>query len=447
MIKYLCLILLTLPRIDLSYCTLATDTFNAGTFRFVNDSDTISLNITIRHRGEASLVYNKPSYAIKLYNAQGESVDTSFLEMRRDNSWILDAMASDKARMRNRVSLDLWLEFGRKPWYYANEPNLINGYRGQMVEVYVNDSTQGIYCLMEHVDRKQLKLKKYSKEKGIRGLLYKSNHWGGTARFDLPSDLPDSAANAWDSWEIKYPQLEDGEPISWNPLFNLVNFIQYSDSATFTDSIAYYVDLPVFVDYILFCQLLSARDNTAKNTHISFYDIQKDQRALYTPWDLDHSWGRQYNGSVEAYNYSLFTQNQLYVRMLKDYPSFKDSLSIRWHELRTTYFSIEHIDSLFAKYFDLYADMGIDTIEQTIWSGHNALTFTIQDERRYIHNWVINRLGFLDKLYSLPSQPITTFLPIEKAGCSAHKILRNGHLYILRNQHKFNSYGQTIYHE
>jgi len=445
MLKILFLVLFS--QIHLHYTTLDKDTFNTGTFQLIQGGDTISLNMKVRHRGRSALHYDKPSYAIKLTDSIGQNIDTAILGMRSDNYWILDAMAVDHARMRNRVSMDLWLEFSRQPWYYANEPKLINGYRGQMVEVYVNNASQGIYCLMERVDRKQLKLKKYAEKKGIRGLLYKSNHWGGTATFDLPSDLPNSSASAWDSWEIQYPKLEDGEPVSWDPLINLIDFIQSSDSATFADSIAYYVDLPVFTDYILFCQLLSARDNTAKNTLISFYDFQKDQRALYTPWDLDHSWGRQYNGNVEDFDYDLFTQNQLYVRMQKDYPNFKDSLSTRWQELRTTSFSIEHIDSLFATYLDLYTTLGIDTIEQTLWSGHNAISFTIEDERSYIHDWVINRLTFLDTLYSLPTPPITTFLPIEKTGCSAHKILMDGHLYIILNQHKFNSYGQTIYHE
>lgn len=42
--------------------------------------------------------------------------------MRSDNNWILDAMAVDRARMRNRVSTDLWLAFSTKPYHAAYTP-------------------------------------------------------------------------------------------------------------------------------------------------------------------------------------------------------------------------------------------------------------------------------------------------------------------------------------
>ena len=33
----------------------------------------------------------------------------------------------------------IWLDFSEKPYYYADEPKMINGSRGRFVEVYVND--------------------------------------------------------------------------------------------------------------------------------------------------------------------------------------------------------------------------------------------------------------------------------------------------------------------
>ena len=117
----------------------------------------------IRWRGATSLRYQKKSYAIKLKDASGNKLDASLLGMRSDNSWILDAMAVDKARISNRVSTDLWLDFSRKPYYFAQEPELVNGTHGKFVEVYLNGRYDGLYGLTEKVDRKQLKLKKYKK--------------------------------------------------------------------------------------------------------------------------------------------------------------------------------------------------------------------------------------------------------------------------------------------
>lgn len=431
----------SLARVELRYTTLASDTFNVGSFQLVQDSDTIVLQMQVRHRGASSLGYDKPSYAVKLYDTLGVKVDTALLGMRSDNYWVLDAMAIDKARMRNRVAMDLWLEFSSKPWYQNMEPKMINGYRGKMVEVYVNDSAQGIYCLMERVDRKQLKLKKYSAKKGVQGLMYKSTANFRTVIYylwNLPSDTLDN----WDGWEQKYPDPEDGEPISWDRFYHHIYALTRTYSATtYPDTAQTYLDMPVYIDYILFCQLLSAQDNVSKNINVSFYDADT-KRALYTPWDLDHSWGRQYNSHEERSDQVVnFSANYLYKRM-SSYYHIQDTLEARYAELRKHYFTIEHIDSLFAPYFDLYAQSGMDTVEQQLWSGHNGIVFDIPSEQQYIHDWVIERLAYLDNLYHY-TQPIPTDMTTTKTTTTT-KYWKNQRLYIQRGKECYDIYGRTI---
>ena len=439
----------SLPRVDLHYTTFAADTFNVGSFRFVNGTDTISLGMKVRHRGATSLMYDKPSYAIKLIDSLGNNFDASFLGMREDNYWILDAMASDKARMRNRVSLDLWLAFSRKPWYAELEPKMINGYRGEMVEVYVNDQPYGIYCLMERVDRKQLKLKKYSEKKGVQGLLYKNTSWTLLARYwiDYRNPRPDTSM-VWDGWEQKEPDPEDGEPISWQQLEHHVNVCRKTTGKAYPDTLKLHLDIPVFVDYVLFTQLLSARDNVNKNRYLSFYNANIDQRALYTPWDLDHSWGRQYNSIEEATDAQLsWESNYLYIRMMSYY-GLQDTLEARYAELRKHYFTIDYIDALFAPYFEQFAQTGMDTIEQKIWSGHNDISFDIASEQAYIHNWVVARLAYLDEYYhyspDTPSVLITLPASATETCLPPTKQLQDGHLYIRQSDHLYDCLGRLI---
>lgn len=446
--QLLFILLLALPRIDITYDTLATDTFYPGTFRFTNLGDTIMLDMTIRHRGASSLQYDKPSYAVKLYDSLGISVDTSFLNMRRDNYWILDAMASDKARMRNRVSMDLWLEFSRKPWYYDNEPELINGYRGQMVEVYVNDMPYGIYHFMERVDRKQLKLKKYSQKNGIRGVLYKDVQYSLLSNYyiDYRNPMPTTTTDQWDGFEQKYPDIEDGEPMSWTQLYHHVETCRKTPSLHYADSVETHLDVPVYVDYILFTYFLSARDNVRKNTYLSCY-TNTDERVLYTPWDIDHSWGRMYNSLPEEVDSKLDWNLQfLYKRMISDY-HLEDTLRARYAKLRQHYFTIEHIDSLFAPYFALYAATGADTLEQRIWSGHNKIEFDIPSEQAYIHDWVIEHLQYLDDLfqYAPPEPPLPTFVDkTQYTTCPATLVWRNHQIVIQKGDVCYDIYGRQI---
>lgn len=433
----------SLPRVVLTYDTLSSTDFTPATWQLIQGTDTLSLPIEIRHRGATSLIYDKPSYAVKLYDTTGVKLDTALLGMRSDNYWVLDAMAVDKARMRNRVGMDLWLEFSRKPWYQDLEPKMINGYRGQMVEVYVNDSARGIYCLMERIDRKQLKLKKYSEKKGVQGLMYKSTTNYRTVIYYLWNQ-PSGTLNNWDGWEQKYPDSEDGEPISWDRLYHHIYALTRTTyPTTYADTAQKYLDLPVYIDYVLFCQLLSARDNISKNIHLSFYNADT-QKALYTPWDLDHAWGRQYNGNQEASNQLVkFNDNYLYKRM-ETYYHVQDTLAARYAELRSSYFTIEHIDSLFSTYFDLYARTGMDTLEQRLWSGHNDIEFDIPSEQQYIHDWVVERLNYLDGLYHYtPVPPVPTDITAtEDINTLPLKIWKQGQLFILRNEELYDLLGR-----
>lgn len=387
-----------LPEVFIHNDSTLETTWTTGYLTFVDDGDTMQFPIQMRHRGATSLKYDKPSLAIKLFSGSGKKQDVSFLGMREDNYWILDAMAVDKARMRNRVTMDLWKEIAPPLWYADLEPKAQNTYNGQMISVVLDDREMGIYCLQERIDRKQLKLKKYSSKNGIRGALYKTVSWSNSVSFQsIPSPHPTTLESEWDSWEVKYPDIDDGEPITWQPLLDLLQFVCYSNATQFANSITDYIDLPTYSNYILLVQLLSLRDNCGKNNYWSFYDISKSGKATISLWDTDHSWGRMYNSQPEGTEYLV--SNSLIERLYACYPSFSELVEQRWAHLRQSSFRIEHLDSLCAKYFTLYQQTGMDIIESKLWNGHNGIDIDIPSEQMYIHNWLVKRLAFLDSHY------------------------------------------------
>lgn len=395
-----------LPTVYLSYDSDLATTFQDGHIAFVNSGDTIALPIQIRRRGSSSLKYDKPSYAIKLMDSMHQSVDTSFLNMRKDNYWILDAMACDVARMRNRAAMDLWNEIVPPVWYSSLEPEARNGYAGRMVDVWHDSIHMGLYCLTERIDRKQLKLKKYNEQKGgIRGALYKTTSWDCTS-FGAYDAAPTDGSPTWKGWEIVYPDYEDGQPVTWEPLMKMYDFILNSDSATFADNIASNIDLPTYITYRLFVQLLSARDNSGKNCYWSFYDIQSSPKAVISVWDVDHSWGRMYNSDLEKTDYNVGSNHALNRKLEQYYPDFHSLTESRYATLRSSAFSIGHLDDLLDSYFSLYTQTGIDTIESALWNNHNGLSLDIQSEQPYIHDWLVERLAFLDELYHYSPMPI-----------------------------------------
>lgn len=385
-----------IPVLQISYDTLCTDSFTMGTMDLIID-DTTHYYIEIRRRGASSLKYSKPSLAIKLIDSIGNKLDTTLLGMREDNYWILDAMVSDKARARNRASMDLWLEIARDPWYKDLEPKCINGYRGQMVMVEINHQPMGIYHFCERMDRKQLKLKKYNPDKGgIRGLLYKSEDWTATNPFTYTTTPPADTVDFWSGYTVSYPELDEGDSITWQPLVDFTKFARTHSYVTIQPEINDYIDMPVYIDYTLLISLLSARDNNGKNIYWSYYDQTVSKKALVSLWDMDHSWGRQYNGNEELT--SLESTNRLYTKLIRTAP-FRDSLYHRYAELRQHVFTVQHLDSVIGKYLDLYEKTGMDQVEEKLWNGVDGIQFDISEERAYIHRWLVERIAFLDRIY------------------------------------------------
>jgi len=365
----------------------------------------------IKIRGATASGMPKKPYAVKLVDRDGvTSIDRSFLGLRSDNNWILDAMYIDLARMRNRVSTDLWNDFSTPPYYATSEPDMINGTRGGFVEVFLNNSYDGLYCMTEKIDRKQLKLKKliYNSDSTVvtqRGGLYKSVLWSdetmlGINNINTPVLNYNNNSDKWAEFENKYPDFGDGEPIEWKPLYDAVKTSwRGTGDDLFKTKVEAAYDLPVFLDYYLFIELLMNADNTGKNTYLSVYDQTISSKLSITPWDCDGTWGRNWDGSFLDANFDFWQwiiNNMLFRRLRElDYKGFLTSnLKNRYEELRGTYFTYSSLTDRFQNYCNLFNKSGAAVRESKRWSIGD-----INDEMTYVSSWISNRLTYMDNLY------------------------------------------------
>lgn len=419
-----------LPIVEITGTSFTGSYYLPGTIR-VNDPSIAGIDsiyqAAFRHRGATAASKQKKSYAIKLRDEKGNSFDRSFLGLRSDNNWILDAMAIDPARMRNRVSTDLWNDFSTAPYHKVYEPKVINGTRGKFVEVLLNGSYAGLYCMTEKVDRKQLKLKKIkpaankNEKDTIRGSLYKSSSWSYSVFMGHYTDnsyYPLSTASnynnnssTWDSWELKYPDLDDGEAIDWKPLYDAVNVVASYRNDNFLKNVDKYFDIPVWRDYYLFVELLLATDNHGKNMYVYNYNQQESPKTSLTPWDLDGTWGRRWDGSNSltsdaTKNYVTFIttyehgNHALFKRMAElDYDNWKSKLAQRYTDLRNNgMFNTQNLINRFNEYFTLFHESGADNRELKRWN-RKDITFNFATEKSYISNWITRRINALDKVY------------------------------------------------
>ncbi len=382
----------------------------------------------IRWRGASTLYRNKKQYAVKLYDELGESTDASFFGMRDDNNWILDGLAIDKARMRNRVVTDLWNDFGHKPYYFEDEPKALTGTRGHFVEVLLNDEYVGIYCLTEKIDRKQMKLKKFNDEDGIRGLLYKADDWSYSVfmghNYDsnhYPMTSPvayDNASYTWDGYEIKYPDVEDGDVGDWAELYNAVNFVATSTDEQFAAEVGEYFDLPVIVDYYILMEVILSADNHGKNMFWGVYNRNKSKKMTPALWDLDSTCGRRWDASEVNWeqDYTEYITKHEHgdfnlFRRLKacNVDNFNETVRKRYKQLRSGELSTENLLARFYNYTEMFKHNGAAAREENRWSNKDNIgPINFEDEMTYLTNWFTNRMEFLDEAFDIASLPDET---------------------------------------
>ena len=360
----------------------------------------------------------KKSYAIKLKDTDGVTpLARSYFGLRNDNNWVLDAMYNDSARMKNRVSTDFWLDFSTRPYWADKEPNMVNGTRGRFVEVFLNDSYNGLYCMTEKVDRQQLQVKRFIDATPTtpviqRGSVIKADDWCEETFFGYldPNNTftpPAPNSESWSRFDVKYPDVGDGEPFNWQTLCDAINVVTYASSPqVFKSQVENYFDMPVFLDYYLLLDLLLLTDNHGKNLFVSVYDQTVSPKMNISPWDLDSSWGRFWDGTSgermrpnqtleDFISRNVPRQSTLYKRLLEtNVWGFNDKLKTRYRELRGTWFDHDLIMERFQKYNALFQKSGAGDREMARWS-----FATMNSDLTFISNWLQGRLAFLDKQY------------------------------------------------
>lgn len=360
------------------------------------NGSTVQSSMGIEIRGGFSQSYPKKSYELSFRadTVGDEARDLSLLGMRTDNKYNLQALYNEPLRMQSKVSNELWQEI-HQIYYQAQEPEAKNGIAIEYVEVFVNGAYKGIYTLTERVDRKQLKLKKYSK--GITGELYKGSSWDGASTFEA---LPpySNASETWGGFEYKHPE----ELIDWSHLHEFVEYVMNSSDQQFYASYQQKFHLSNAVDYFIFLNLLRAGDNTGKNLYIAKY--KQGEPYYYVPWDLDGVFGNDWGGNHIGYSGDILS-NGFYNRLLLDYDpnGFRARVWARWAELRGSVITEAHILGKFQDNSALLLANNVYAREQLAWPGftYNAT------ELPYLTDWLRNRLRFLDDTFSQKYAPIT----------------------------------------
>lgn len=393
----------SLPLVNLTFdeSELRSDEYIEGKIEIVDKQmrteegkESVEYDADFKIRGGSIAGLDKKSFAVKLfeYSKKGKKKDLDaaifgIREEKPDNSWILDAMGYDKMRMRNRVCFDLWNEISKTP--YDTDYDSRNGTKGQFVEVFINGTYHGLYCLTDKIDRKLLNGVKYNDDTGVHGLLYQGHKCEGDAGHLLSYDNS--------AWELEYPDDYSSNPDTWEPLKALIGFCSANtNDEDFLGNYTSHFYPSNLADYMVMTMALNVVDNLYKNTFLSVRDIQdhENQKDIFTltPWDMDGSLGRTNKGEnlTAVCDVTRYNVVAPYNRLYKDnMDGFADAVKKKWLELQTTTFSVEHVHSVLDAYAAMFVSSGAWEREYAKWGGNQTvpLAANLSDELSYVKSW------------------------------------------------------------
>ena len=372
----------------------------------------------IEYRGAGAMRYPKKPYNFKLYDSAGEKREAEILNIRNDNSWILDAMYLDMARMRNRVCFDLWNTFN-KPYYVNEKPKAMSGTRGHYVEVFVNGQYMGLFMLTDRIDRKQYQIEQNG------GYIYKAKGWT-QACYLQGYTKPSNDDYYWNSAEIEqeYPDADDGQKPNFNHMADFIDFVSKSSKSNFSANFSSRVDENSVIDTFIFLNLILGYDNAGRNTFWIFRNVNESKKVMHGLWDLDGVLGRDWNRVTTSATVGWYYGNnptpsgtnyfKLFKRIIDgDVEGLQQKIYDRWMALKDNELAPAKFNALVDYYAEKQITSGARDREIARWreaETKDAATGTdgwihysgnygdVEWEVKYMKSWYNDRMKKLDKL-------------------------------------------------
>lgn len=375
----------------------------------------------IEYRGAGAMRYPKKPYNFKLYDSAGEKREAEILNIRNDNSWILDAMYLDMARMRNRVCFDLWNTFN-KPYYVDEKPKAMSGTRGHYVEVFINGEYMGLFILSDRIDRKQYQIEQDG------GYIYKAKGWTQACYLQGYSARSSNDDYYWNSGEIEqeYPDADDGKKPNFNHMADFIDFVSKTSKSEFSQKFADRIAENSVIDTFIFLNVILGYDNAGRNTFWIFRNINESKKVMHGLWDLDGTLGRDWNRVIVDSNNGWYYGNsnnpsgnnyfKLFKRIIDgDVEGLQQKIYDRWKYLKDNELAPEKFNALVDYYAHQQITSGARDREVARWrelETQDAVTGTdgwvhysgnygdVEWEVKYMKNWYKERIAKVDKLIS-----------------------------------------------
>ena len=310
----------------------------AGEPARLSGAPTQTMRTGVRLRGMVSRLFPKLSYRLQLQDDKKASHARSLLGMPADADWVLQGPWLDKSLIRNAFSYDLARAMGA------------SGMRTRACEVFLNTSGRavsmsdyvGVYQLIEDVERGDDRVK--LAELGPNDNAEPAVSGGYLLAWDVGEGR---YLSRWREIQVKYPKAPTSTQMAYiDRAFTL--FDQALKGPDVYDPIkgyAAHIDVPAWVNYILFEELIFNLDGYVR----SFY-LQKDRGGKIRPgpvWDHDLAMGHEFPPSTSFDQWWFIGRHAPHgwVPRLMEDPAFAKRMTDRWTELRKGVLRDANIDA------------------------------------------------------------------------------------------------------
>ncbi|WP_223644216.1 CotH kinase family protein [Corallococcus sp. EGB] len=331
-----------------------------------------------RYRGATSKDFPKRSFTLDFRDGQAfdEPLLTAGLSGRR--KVVLISPFNDNSYLRTRLSFTLWS---------LMSPDHLQVKTFSAV-VYLNGRYHGLYTVADHVDRHTLS----AQGMDVHGELFKAVH--ADANFARWDEFGGPKASLRQGYEKKEGEPEEGDR-AYASIEQLTAFVADASEERFRAERGAWMQVADYEDWWILAHVAALSDSVTKNAY-HFRARGPAQRWRYIPWDLDASFGQNWDTTRELPDVmSSFTdENRMFARMLED-PVIREPLRERLRTLIHGSLRRDVVQGL----IDTYASE-IDRAARTDeahWGeayrhfpGWNQRTDILgfEDEVKYLHDWV-----------------------------------------------------------
>ena len=335
----------------------------------------MSSHARAHYRGGITLHGPKKAYRVEFTrnsNGKGKIVqEVPVLGQVKD--LLLIPMMLDSTMMHDRISWDMYA-------HSRPESESYGARKTTYVELFVNDSYEGIYLLLEPFDH----VEELNKAGGAQNCaVYRT----GSVEADKDRPNIQGAYVEGRGYELHYEPTGAKE---FAALRDFIDLCSMEDDQEFAARSLEIVDLDSMLHYVAHLQMYSMIDNVFNNFFVIASSDSGKTRYSFAPWDMDMTWGMPGN----PYDMWVYFPPADRMINLDAGGIVRDRLYEIWTELRAQALTYENIEKYIEQYVHELNDSGA-------WM-RNAERWELEEyfaDGNGMLNYAADRLALLDRTF------------------------------------------------